>query len=437
MKYIAALLVLTAVFLTGCAPTKNTINLPHFPDENSASEGKHELEELNDCSNDKFYYSYGRMKDNESFRLMAYTDFEENENRVLCNIKDCKHDSEQCEAWVGVDNINCVQRLPCHNYLFWIGMCEVPNDFPNENEYVDAQRRKSLQLFVSNEDGTHKRELLVGKECTAPPMSVLYSYCDGEMLYCIVAENEIDDYILEQAPLYLLKIEISSGKLAQEVNLGRALSNSNSLGVFNGSPYFYVFSWNKDVIGFTAYGLSLKTGELTKAFEIKDVKDMQLLENRISDGRLYFGQNADKSIVSYDIVSGKLTFEMKIPDDWVDYKMEHIGDRYVISADTKTERVKYFTFRNVGDKPQKFVPITFFYEKQDKIKVLGESKTDFFVAMDTKMVRSHEISPDGNPVFFDEFYFDYAMIKKDDYFNGIPNFREIKYTQRPTIIGEN
>ena len=388
------------------------------------------------------YYEISRWN-NPDYSNIVYTDYASQQTIFLCNVPGCAHNTPDCTSYVagGQNTVLFTDYSEEHLYMIFPG-----------REASDWAEAAPATLTEMNMDGSGRRVV-----CTLPTeehFSINYVCIAGDEYVFVLVERteigkvkqwdfqtseliEVDALITRTA---VEKIWLSDGKREKIRDLEREIDAYEELAGVEEDKYLLFKKWEE--------------GEESRYYEIlvdQNGETVEIREPSTPYGYTYVGSTRLKLETDGEVATATAVFsdsgeEKTIKD--IPYTTDNPATLYGGYENkilmqyrwTETENAEEVNGKLIGgtDRSRAFV-LDFSdgtwkeFDLRQKtnshyfVTPLAESGDDYLVLIDRKDTKINLVDAQGVPRAYDYYGRDtYALMTKEDFWNSVPNYREIE-----------
>ena len=356
--------------------------------------------------------------------IMAFrTDFATATTRPLCVMQGCEHASPDCMAWFQVTGMH-LQIYAGEDKLFWVHWIFEESYTSGTEPDIYYHERDYAYIDISNTDGADKKRLYTAAAHDIIDINMGFFY-DGVHLTFTTAKMSANTPWGESS---LITVHTDSGEVMGKY----PLDSTTVLGIHDNEPLFLrttpdPFRSQPDTGEYETllFTIHPQSGEQTDRMRLNN-DSSHWFEGRWN-GAVFVGlDQSTRDFIEFDIdtaerrVIGSLPEEMDAESiqTWSLFNTRLLlfynGPNHPYYFDTETGVLTEYTL----------LRRTFSGEFWS-VLILGESDMEFFVVVGTQQytidspIQYYEaVNSVGNRNV-------YAMISKENYWNGIPDYREV------------
>ena len=374
-----------------------------------------------------YYRLYNRTEDGVN---LCYVDFTTGQNSFVCNQPACQHAEKSCNSYFKGRSHGILFSNMEHLYFL---------------KYTDSSENP-MKLYRMNLDGSDHKLIHTFRKDEFFFMNPAYPAFDGQYIYFII--TSWDDETMHNIPK-LLQINVDTGKttalLICNQNIGTEegqqpyIVEPHLVGAHERTLYLTV-SYLKETSNLTGLAgsdedaqnmltsllaLDLNTGKI----EVVDTWKNADRRYRVQDDQMYYVDFIEKALKVWHIKTGEthvISSNLKVrnADDTI---LRSIYDGKCIVDIFNPEQQRYFRYA-VNLQTGEISALSLEYHEDDEtyyVHIKLEMADSFIVIYDQKEEAHHVLHKDGTLEEVIESEPQYARIKKDDYWNNIPNYDPI------------
>lgn len=444
-KFAGMLSVCLVLGLCGCSAGKkpavsaSPAAAAGIPAEDQSSAGQENALYLLSGEAENGFYHMGEYKENPR---ICFMDYESGEDTVLCSKPGCTHDTETCMASPGEGK----------NIYFVYALRDGTLVYMESNDQVGVE---ADQICLADADGSNRRVLTAMPDQQSYP-SLLCA--DQENLYLMQT-----DYENQQSQL--IRVSLSDGTI--EALWKMSNPDPQLLGIDGRNLIWESFSNHQEEIPPLTITDDMTEEEIRQEEERYNSAMAAMVTNRrvyllsVDTGgeqdlltwsslygtrgktvlwgpsRLYW-VNCDKPgnlhWVSQDGSSGESAVDWpeeilspQYDDDRIIYLEQMLGDRILLTVygPWGKDLIKRYALDPDSGTMQE-IPLQYISNASERpVSILGQTENDLLVVFEEQAHTVEYIDPDGLPAQTLTFTHRTGLIGKEDFFAGIPNYREI------------
>ncbi len=374
-----------------------------------------------------YYRLYNHTEDGVN---LCYVDFTTGQNSFVCNQPACQHAEKSCNSFFKGRSHGILFSNMEHLYFL---------------KYTDL-REDPMKLYRMNLDGSDHKLIHTFRKDELFVMDPVYPAFDGQYIYFII--TSWDDETMQNIPK-LLQINVDTGKTTALLICNQNIGTEEGQQPYIVDPYligahertlYLTVSYLKETSDLTGIAgadenaqnmltsllaLDLNTGKI----EVQDTWKNADRRFLVQDDQMYYVDLIEKSLKACHIKTGEtrvISSNLKVrnTDETI---LRSIYDGKCIVDIFNPEQQRYFRYA-VDLQTGEISALSLEYSEDDEtyyVHIKLEMADSFIVIYDQKEEAHHVLHKDGTLEEVIESEPQYARIKKEDYWNNIPNYDPI------------
>lgn len=408
--------------------SKDTLQELKLPINNSKTDEKIKEEMILISTENTSNYKNGYFYINRDNNKIMYFDYNSKKEVYLCNKPNCKHDNEDCSAYLKIGQNN--ELFYYNDYLYFINAEAAGNiisvDFDGNRK---DNKGNPATIYRMNLDGTDKKKLFIAPSGTQMSMPYLIK---ENILYCFLETYKInndksDSVASSVTERKLIAINLDTGKYVSIVD---GLHKS-FLGEYEGKIVLQeiLYIKNPDSFGDNTKGYidnlynsktkiilldtNTKNEEIVYEGLYKNVETLKFYK----DGIYFMGQNS-KSIEYLNFKTKKYEIIKELPK--IDYQISTIKDDKMLIY-SYIDRNAYVKDAYVIDLKTKDMNEFSLKDKNGYlINILSSNDAYYFVKIES--ILGKEYTTWAGTKQQEIIGTNYGLIRKEDYWASNPNY---------------
>lgn len=382
-----------------------------------------------------YYY----IDSNENSNI-KYFDYATKKEIYLCNKPNCNHDTDKCSSYLEIGENR--EMFIYNNYIYLTnsnGSTTTINATMGDDGAIDmtSESGKTPTIYRMNLDGTNKEKLF---ECpSGVELASSYVLSRKNMYTCFSKSKLVEigrnSHASVETEKKLVKIDLESGKYeeicdAKEKTIIGTYKNNIILEeiVYKEDPEKFLKDDNASIANLRNSIIKISMIDIATKKEIEIISKLYTEMEQITVGTnelYYMTQKADK--IEYVNIETKQTgilsdlpkknayiqgiYDNKLQYLYYDSQYATVGKAYYIDLDTKENK-----------------EFKLFDSNKILVEILAENKDYYFVRTGYEMGK--EYTTWAGTKQRDIVKTNYGLIKKEDYWNSIPNYINMQNTDK-------
>lgn len=345
---------------------------------------------------------------NEQHCNIVYTDYKTKTQVYLCNDLSCRHNTDECSSFVSISKTSAAifpvkNKLVLFKYGASIGMAESEDDL--------------CSVTIMDLDGKNRERICAfdAKETVNAPIA---AQADGEILYFQVISLDEDLNTIKK----LVSVNLKNGQKSIETNLP---ASYQLVSAYDDCLVFFDTEQFVDMV-YSLSSKSMKKGMIASEMYDGSKSVATKIEGSTIQDRI---KASEISIISYDFKEEKTSELGPYPLEdghgiagLIGLHDDHVMIEYIKISDNAEEIIRNCVDLNSG----KAVKNDMFFSSSGMIRpvsIIADAGDSYLVFYNTIQITQTYYDSEGVAHSFDnDAYPQYALIKKEDYWNNITNF---------------
>ena len=383
---------------------------------------------------DKGYYYISDEGSN-----IKYFDYATKKEIYLCNKPNCKHNTKDCSSYL--DSSEFYEMFVYKDYIYLISASGSTQTFSatisDSGETVMEQGTNTPNIYRMNLDGTNKTKLF---ECPTGTEIASTYILEGNNLYTFFLKSKSVEtgknaITSVETGRTLVKINLSSGKYEELFDS----KDRTIIGVYKNNIVFekivykknpddflnddkgYIDNYNKSTKKINLFNLS--TNSETEIY--KDIcKNMEDIQS--ANGKVYYIGSKGKKIEYIDLETKQKQTLVNLPKTGAsiqgiyDNKLQYL---YYSEGEEATVSKAYY----VDLETKKNTEFKLFDKNRYAVEILAQNNEYYFVEKGYQMGKEYTTWAGTKQKDIEKI--NYALIKKEDYWNSKPKYIDMKNTK--------
>lgn len=382
---------------------------------------------------DKGYYY---IADGETNRNIKYFDYATRKEIYLCNKPNCKHNNSECSSYLDIADMGNIFVYNNNLYLVSSSGNAGGNSLVITDEGInESSGAETPVIYKMNLDGTNKTKVF---ECPSGVQIDTTYILNGNDLYTFFIKSKSietgsNSYTSVETERILVKINLETGKYDELFNG----NNREILGVYNNNIVLEEIDYKQDPENFltddTGYINNLNNStKVIKLFNLSNLEETEIYKDvyknmseiSCNNGKVYFiGINSTK-LECLDLQTKQKETLYELPKTGAsiqgiyDNKLQYV---YYSGNTGKVDSAYYIDLATKENKNFKLVD-----DNDYLVEILSESNDYYFVKTGYEM--GDEYTSWAGTTQQDIEKTNYALIKKEDYWNSKAEYIDMQNT---------
>lgn len=411
-----------------------------IPAEQQSSAGQEDALYLLSGATEQGFYYMGEYKGNPR---ICFMDYESCEDTVLCSKPGCVHDTETCMASPGEGK----------NIYFIYALRDGTLVYMESNDKVGVE---ADQICLAEADGSNRRVLATMQDQQSYPnllcadrenlylMQTDYENQQSQLIRVSLADGTIEDlWKMSNPDPQLMGIDgrnliWESFSNHQEEIPPLTLTDDMTEEEIRQEEERYQAAMDAMVTNRRVYCLSVDTGEEQDLLTWSSLYGSRGKTVVWGDSRLYW-VDCDKPgnlhWLSQDGSSGECAVDWpeeilspQYDDDRIIYLEQMLGEKILLTVygPWGKDLIKRYALDPDSGTLQE-IPLQYISNASERpVSILGQTENELLVVFEEQAHTVEYIDPDGLPAQTLTFTYRTGLISKEDFFAGMPNYREIR-----------